>query len=464
MLKIFSRYIPIKSILLLITENLWITATLAFLVELRSRYLLQQEDLNLAEIAWKVALITLLCQISLFYNEVYDLSVVHTRRELVIRALQSFGAGAIVLGLLYSAFPALMIGNGVVVAFVVLAVLVLLGWRAVISAASRFYEVPRRILLVGTGDLAVDLLRGLEERPDLNMQVIGVLGDSPEAARPPLVNAKMIGTTADLEEIAERQNVDRVVVALPDRRDKLPVRALLNLKLRGVIIDDAHSLYEKLTGKIRTTALPMSWLVFSDGFHAVARKVRRKQVLDFFLALTVGVLALPIAVVVAILIKLDSCGPVLFSQERVGFRGRVFRLFKFRTMRLDAEAEGVPQWATEDDPRVTRVGRFLRQARLDEIPQIWNVLLADMSFVGPRPERPYFVEMLREKLPYYDERHSVRPGITGWAQIHYHYGATVEDALEKLQYDLFYIKNLSLFLDLAVVFQTGKIVLFGRGR
>lgn len=467
MLKIFSRYIPVKTILLLVTENLWITGTLAILLVLRARYILHDE-VNLAELApelaVKVALITLICQVSLFYNQLYDLSIVNNRRELIIRGLQSFGAAAVILGLLYVIFPALMMGNGVVAAFVGLGVLILLGWRMVVGAASRLYEVPWRVLVLGCGDLAVDLVTALRERPDLKMDVVGFLTARPELVGTSLVNPRVLGMTSELHEVVETEKVDRVVVALPDRRNSLPMRELLELKLRGVTVEDGHSLYEKVTGKIRTTALPPSWMVFSDSFQALSRKVRYKQFLDFCLALVALVLALPIAVVAAILTKLDSPGPVLFSQERVGLRGRVFRVFKFRTMRPDAEAAGGPQWATEDDPRITRVGRFLRKVRLDELPQIWNVLKGDMSFIGPRPERPHFVALLSEQLPYYNQRHCVRPGLTGWAQIRYHYGSSVEDALEKLQYDLFYVKNLSFFLDLAILFETGRIILFGRGR
>jgi len=464
MLKLFSRYVPIKTVLLLVTENVLITGTLAALLQWWARPLVQDSDV--AMVALRVAFITLIFQISLFYNDLYDLSVVHTRSELLIRTLQSFGVAGVLLSILFWMFPALVIGEGnyVVVIFLVIGVLFLLGWRTLVHFASRFYETPRRLLVVGTGEVAVDLVKALLERSDLNMKVVGFLGESDEQVGSVLVNPKVVGVTDQLEELVESHNVDRVVVALSDRRNKLPVLALLNLKLRGVIIEDAHTLFENVTGKIRTTALPPSWLVFSEGFSALDRKVRLKQAFDFVLALVAAILALPFALVIPILIKLDSAGPALFRQDRVGYRGKTFKVTKFRTMRKDAEDLAGPQWATEDDPRITRIGRFLRKSRLDELPQIWNILKGDMSWVGPRPERPHFVAMLTEQLNYYAERHSVRPGLTGWAQTRYHYGSTVEDALEKLQYDLFYIKNLSFGLDLAILFETGKIVLFGRGR
>jgi sugar transferase (PEP-CTERM system associated) len=464
MLKLFSRYVPLKTVLLLVTENVLITGTLAALLQWWARSLFQDADVG--SVALRVAFITLVFQVSLFYNDLYDLTVVHTRSELLIRTLQSFGAAGVLLSILFYIFPSLIIGEGnyVVVLFLVIGVLFLLGWRTLVGYAARFYETPRRVLVVGTGDVAVDLVKALRDRPDLNMKVMGFLGESAEQVGSVLVNPKVVGVTEQLEELVESHNIDRVVVALPDRRNRLPVRALLNLKLRGVVIEDAHTLFENVTGKIRTTALPPSWLVFSEGFSALDRKVRLKQAFDFLLALVAAAVALPAGLVIAILVKLDSKGPALFRQERVGYRGKVFRVAKFRTMREDAEAQAGPQWATEDDPRITRLGRFLRKSRLDELPQIWNILHGDMSWVGPRPERPHFVQLLTEQLNYYAERHSVRPGLTGWAQIRYHYGSSVEDALEKLQYDLFYIKNLSLALDLAILFETGKIVLFGRGR
>lgn len=463
MLKLFSRYVPLKTVLLLVTENVLITGTLAALLQWWAVSLVEG-DVRL--VALRVAFITLIFQISLFYNDLYDLSVVHTRSELLIRTLQSFGAAGVLLSILFWLFPALVIGEGnyVVVIFLVIGVLFLLGWRTLVHFASRFYETPRRVLVVGTGEMAVDLVKALVERSDLNMKVVGFLGESNEQVGSVLVNPKVVGITDQLEELVESHNIDRVVVALSDRRNKLPVRALLNLKLRGVIIEDAHTLFENVTGKIRTTALPPSWLVFSEGFSALDRKVRVKQVFDFALAVVAAVLALPFAVFIPLLIKLDSAGPAFFRQERIGYRGKVFKVVKFRTMRKDAEALAGPVWATEDDPRITRVGSFLRKSRIDELPQIWNILCGDMSWVGPRPERPHFVAILSDQLNYYAERHSVRPGLTGWAQIRYHYGSTVEDALEKLQFDLFYIKNLSLGLDLAIMFETGKIVLFGRGR
>jgi sugar transferase (PEP-CTERM system associated) len=466
MLKILSRYVSLKTLLLLVTEVFWIAAAMTILGNLYARYVEGwPEGINIPYLAARVALITLVCQVSMYYNDLYDLEVVNSRQELLIRILQSFGVACLVLVPVFLIFPNMVIHSSTVVAAAVLVgVLILLGWRMLITLAYRLYEVPKRVVILGTGPLAMDMVQALNARSDLSLKVIGLIAGAHEntGAVPPEI--PVLGVMEKLEELAELHAVNRVVVALSDRRGTLPIRELLALKLRGVEIDDAHSFYEKVTGKIRTTALPPSWLVFGEGFQELNRKVRHKEVLDFLLALIASVPALPIAAVVALIVKLDSRGPIMFKQERVGYKGKTFLMYKFRTMRTDAEAVGGPQWATEDDPRITRAGRWLRKTRLDEIPQLWNVLRGEVSMVGPRAERPHFVAILSEQLNYYAERHVVRPGITGWAQIRYPYGASVEDALQKLQYDLFYIKNCSLGLDLLILFETVKIVLFGRGR
>jgi len=466
MLKILSRYVSLKTLLLLVTEVFWIAAVMTVLGNLYAHYVAHWEEGVDVPFLWmRVALITLICQLSMYYNDLYDLEVVNSRQELLIRILQSFGVACLVLFPVFWIFPKMVIhSSNVVAAAVLVGVLILLGWRMLITLAYRIYEVPKRVMILGTGPLAMDMVGALNARSDLSLKVIGLIGGVSEDTSKVPESLKVLGTMDKLEELAELHAVNRVVVALSDRRGTLPIRELLALKLRGVEIDDAHSLYEKVTGKIRTTALPPSWLVFGEGFQELHRKVRHKEVFDFFLSLVAGVVALPICAVVAVIVKLDSRGPIMFKQERVGYKGKTFMMFKFRTMRIDAEAIGGPQWASEDDPRITRAGRWLRKTRLDEIPQLWNVLRGEVSIVGPRAERPYFVEMLSEQLNYYAERHVVRPGITGWAQIRYPYGASVEDALQKLQYDLFYIKNLSFFLDLLIMFETVKIVLFGRGR
>ena len=278
-----------------------------------------------------------------------------------------------------------------------------------------------------------------------------------------IVNPKVLGLNAELREIVEKNQIHNVVVELRDRRGRLPVDELLELKMRGIAVEEATSVYERVTGKIAIESLKPSWMVFGDGFEVSRRILIQKQIVSFSASSLLLLLCLPLFPLIALLIKLDSSGPVFFRQDRVGQGGKTFSLLKFRSMCQDAERDSGPVWARADDKRVTRLGKLLRRTRLDEVPQLINVLRGDMSLVGPRPERPKFVQDLSDTIPFYALRHSVKPGITGWAQINYRYGNSVEDAVEKLQYDLFYIKNISWALDLLILLNTVKIVLVRKG-
>jgi exopolysaccharide biosynthesis polyprenyl glycosylphosphotransferase len=283
---------------------------------------------------------------------------------------------------------------------------------------------------------------------------------SPDRGGVPL-NREAVAT--HLVTVVQKRRAHRVIVAMPDRRGTLPVEELLALRLSGVRVDEATSWLEKINGRIEVGELYPSWLIFAEGFRFSLFNRILRRTLNFSVALIGLIFALPILPFVALAVRLSSSGPIFYSQERVGKGGRVFKCHKFRTMRKDAEADTGATWAADNDPRITKVGKFLRASRLDEIPQLWCVLVGDMHFVGPRPERPEFVAQLSTQIPYYGVRHTVRPGITGWAQVQYKYGNTIEDAREKLQYDLFYIKNASIGLDFWIVFQTVKIVILGRG-
>lgn len=274
--------------------------------------------------------------------------------------------------------------------------------------------------------------------------------------------ATVVGDYSQIFQICQTGGVDRIVVALDERRGKFPLEQLLICRLKGIPVDDGVAFTEQLAGKLSVESIHPSFLIFSDGFKRSAIFKRVKRILDIAGSLFGLIIFSLVSVVISIAIKLESKGPVLYRQERVGEDGKIFRLLKFRSMRADAEANG-PVWAQENDQRVTRVGKVIRKLRLDEIPQMFNVLKGEMSFVGPRPERPFFVDQLKSEIPFYSERHVVKPGITGWAQISYRYGASKEDALEKLKYDLYYIKHMSLLFDLMIVFQTIKIVFLGKG-
>jgi sugar transferase (PEP-CTERM system associated) len=267
-----------------------------------------------------------------------------------------------------------------------------------------------------------------------------------------------------LPALARRLGVDEIVVALTERRaGSMPLRQLLDCKVAGVKVHDLNTHFEKTLGQIRIDYLNASWLIFGDGFNQGLWRTAVKRVFDLFCATILLVLSLPVMLATAVLIKLESPGPVLYRQVRTGLHGRSFSIAKFRSMRNDAEKDGKPVWAAANDARVTRVGAVIRRLRIDELPQLFNVLLGEMSLVGPRPERPYFVEQLTQEIPFYALRHSVKPGVTGWAQVRYPYGATVEDSQEKLQYDLYYVKNHTLFLDLLVLMETVSVVLTGKG-
>jgi sugar transferase (PEP-CTERM system associated) len=320
------------------------------------------------------------------------------------------------------------------------------------------------VLILGTGASAQQLAIELLRRAPLGFRVVGFLGEHRAEVGRRLVNPSVIGTIEDLPTIVQRENLNLIVVALEDRRGKMPVAGLLRCRLAGVRVEEAAGFFERLTGKILVKNLRPSWLVFSQGFNKPRLLRNTKTAGEFVIAFAMLVLLAPFLGLIALLVKLDSPGPVFYRQERAGEKGRAFWLYKFRTMRIGAETATGPVWSAADgDPRVTRVGRHLRRMRLDELPQLLNVLRGEMSFVGPRPERPHFVDMLRRIVPYYDERHSVKPGITGWAQIKFRYGSTIEDAEEKLQFDLYYIKHMSFVFDAGILLDTLKVALLGRG-
>jgi sugar transferase (PEP-CTERM system associated) len=411
----------------------------------------------------KALLITVICQLCLYYSDMYDLRVLSDRRELFIRIVQSLGATSFLLAATYYWFPALMIGRGVFVLSAFFVVTLVAGWRIAFEWLAN--RAPRkRLLLVGTGPAAIALARELfDRRHDLGLEIIGFVDPNPAKVGMPLINPGIIGTIDDIPLIVHERSVDRVVVSLGDARGMLPMDKLLEMKLNGVTFDHLASVYEELTGKIAVENLRPSWLIFSPGFRKGRFLQTMKRAIDILAGAFGLVLLAPIMGLTALVVKYTSPGGAVYRQERVGLHGKVFTLCKFRSMRSDAEAKSGAVWAQTNDPRITGIGRFMRKTRLDELPQLWNVLRGDMSLVGPRPERPEFVTSLTQQIPFYGQRHVVRPGLTGWAQVRYAYGASVEDSMEKLQYDLYYIKNLSIALDLFVIFSTIKTVILRRG-
>jgi sugar transferase (PEP-CTERM system associated) len=374
---------------------------------------------------------------------------------------RALGSAAILLGSLYFFVPKLLVGRGV---FFIAMVLISFASGACEAAFRKnwAFAKPQRILILGTDELAFMVGQTLRRRDDLNLHIVGFVAESPSKRMPdkPISRDRIVGEIDEIRALVEKHRVDRIVVAMQERRGSLPTAALVQLKVRGVIIEEAHVTLACLTGHLCLRAIRPSSFVFSDGFRRSNATMVLKRILDLSLATTGFIIALPIMLLLIAAIKLESPGAAMYRQSRVGRQGRCFELLKLRSMRDDAERHGA-QWAVANDPRVTRIGKFIRQYRLDELPQFLNIIRGEMSFVGPRPERPLFVEQLREAIPYYDERHSVRPGLTGWAQVRYGYGATIGDATRKLEYDLFYLQNMSIFFDCAIVLRTAKTVLSG---
>jgi sugar transferase (PEP-CTERM system associated) len=456
-MQVFNRNVSVRGLTVFGFETLLISGSMALAASIHGGF----ESPATGAILWKIAAVTALCELCFYYNDLYDLTVVHSNRELVVRLLQAAGAATIVLAAACLAFPTLLLDPSTFVTALGVFVVAVLTWRLVFNRLAHAPHLEERVLIVGTGLTARTLAQQIGRQQDFAYRLIGFVEESDETSM--IRQHDVLGTAADIDRIVTSRHVDRIVVGLSDRRGHLPIEQLLRAKMTGVRVEDATTTYERLTGKILLDGLKPSWLIFSDGFRASRITRFVKRMLDLSFSIILAIVTLPLMALTAIAIRLDSAGPLLYSQERVGENGAVFKIFKFRSMRADAELAGKPVWARDNDDRITRVGRLIRKARLDELPQLWNIMRGDMSFVGPRPERPFFVEQLAQDIPFYLQRHSVKPGLTGWAQVKYQYGSTVEDAMEKLRYDLYYIKHMSIIFDLTIVLDTVKVILFGKG-
>lgn len=464
MIRIFNQYVSIKRLSVMSVECILIVLSVVLAVRLRfwndpSEF---RAYVHLPSFGFRVFLILAAFQISFYYTNLHGLSITRRQIQFVVALGQAAGAASLVLGLLYYLFPVFLIGRGVFFIALMLLLASVLLCRLVFDGAWQIAALKENVLILGHGELAVTVAEELERRGDLNCNIVGYLGETAGAGEEG-PGHPVLGKPDALEDIVRTLKVHRIVVALEDRRGTLPVRELVRIRVKGVRIEDAHSTIAALTGRVRLHTVKPSWFVFSDGFRRTRLILLAKRVFDIFFSLIGLAVSLPVMALVAVAIRLESKGPVIYRQPRVGMGGDVFDVLKFRSMRVDAEAQSGAQWAQSNDPRVTRVGKYIRQFRLDELPQFINVIRGEMSFVGPRPERPVFVEMLRKEISYYDERHSVRPGLTGWAQVQYPYGASIEDAFRKLEYDLFYLQNMTLSFDLAIIIQTIRTVCTGNG-
>ena len=455
MVNVFIQAVNRRSLALIACESLFITAAVGVIA-----YLLYGGQpgpfLMTPNLAPKSLLIAFTCQVCLYYADLYEFGMTSDRRELFARILKAVGFSSILTGALYSLFPGLVIGDGVVQITAVIAVALAIGWRITFVWLTTRVAPRQRFLIVGTSATARNFARELQSREEVGVTIVGFVDAEP--------SADVIGSFDDIPAIVRARSVDRVVVSLADARGKLPMETLLQMKLNGVTFDHLASVYEEYTGKIAVENLRPSWLIFADGFRKSRGHAVMKRAVDVIVAGAALLLVLPLLAVIALAVRLTSRGPVFYHQRRVGQSGRLFHVHKFRSMRQDAEAATGAVWAAKrGDARITPLGRILRRSRLDELPQLWNILCGHMSLVGPRPERPEFVGALSQQIPFYAQRHIVKPGLTGWAQVRYTYGASVEDALEKLQYDLFYIKHMSIVMDLLIMLETVKTVILRRG-
>jgi sugar transferase (PEP-CTERM system associated) len=455
MIRLLNVYYPTRTLALLLCEALLVSGSFllatAYLVGPDTYISLVYENGIL-----KIAGITVLTLLLSHYFDLYEPQRIAGRWEIYFRLLLLLSVLSFLLAGLVYFFPDLDIGPNVLVLGVSILVVALVVWRWMYEWVLGLSAFRERVYVLGSGKRARNVVEILRARRDAGMEVVA--GSSEGVS-----GGELERFAADLRAFCTpKPSIERVIVAMEDRRKSMPVRELLDLRLRGVVIEDASAVMEKLLGKLPLDGLNPSSLIFTHGFNVKASQQILRRLVSVTASFILLAICLPFIPFIILAVRLSSPGPIFFRQTRVGLRGRLFSVIKFRTMRQDAEAKGAV-WATRNDPRITLLGRFMRRTRLDEIPQLWNVLRGEMGFVGPRPERPEFVQWLSGEIPFYELRHLIRPGITGWAQVRYHYGASLEETKQKLEYDLYYVKHLSLGLDLLIMFETVKTILLGRG-
>ncbi|MDQ2833225.1 MAG: TIGR03013 family PEP-CTERM/XrtA system glycosyltransferase [Acidobacteriota bacterium] len=456
MIRLLNVYYPTRTIVLLLCEALIVSGCFLLAMVLLvgpDTYLV----LNYEYGSLKILGLTILTLLSSYYFDLYEPQRMTERWEIYFRLLLVLGFLSFLLSAIVWVFPDADIARYVLLLGLIFLTIALVAWRSAYEWIIGREMFRERVYVLGAGERAQKVVDLLGSRKDAGMEVIGWGGYlADKAERKEAFNAALEGFGG------AKPKIDRVIVALEDRRGELPLRELLNLRFQGVVIEEAGSLLERLTGKLYLDGLRPSSFIYSEGFRVKPSQQIARRIVSTLTAAVGLLLFLPFLPFVVLLVRLSSPGPIFFRQTRVGMGGKNFSVYKFRTMRTDAEVAGA-KWATKNDPRVTRVGMFMRKTRLDEVPQLWNVLRGDMGFVGPRPERPEFVPWLSEQIPYFNLRHMIRPGLTGWAQVRYGYGATLEQAREKLEFDLYYIKHMTLGLDLLIMFETVKTIIRRQG-
>lgn len=466
MLKFFNKYYSIRNLVFFILESLLVFFSIYIAIHLfYDGYISHENRLNI----WiRIGLITFILQIVLYYCSLYEFRRNIKLIDLILKIVQAVGITCIILSAIYFIYPPIILNQGIFLGGIFILLFFLVSWRIIYIYLSQSGFWNDNIIIVMDGSLGKYIIDEIKSNLDSGY-TIQYIFLSP-GSRLSIEDLSDMGfekhhifkNLNKLCELAVKEKIKKIIVALEEKRGNSPIGALLECRTKGIDIIDGITFYENLCGKVLVTEAAPSWLVFSDGFSRYKIKLATKRLLDIILA-TIGLILLsPIFLVISILVKATSKGPIFFIQERTGQWERPYRMFKFRTMKEDSEKNGA-QWAQVGDSRITGLGSILRRFRQDEIPQFWNVLKGDMSFVGPRPEIPQFVNNLKQKIPYYSERHSLKPGITGWAQVNYPYGASEKDALKKLEYDLFYVKNMTILFDLYIILKTVKTVFTGQG-
>ena len=461
MIRFFGHYIPRSILFVLLMEfAIFMSSTYA---GMHLRWLGEVPGAMLLDLLPRALMFTAVMLTSLMMFGLYDTGEWEGgMRGMVLRFAGGATLGFVLMTLVFYLIPGFFLGRGIFGLTFLLALTGSLLVRFSVFSWANFAPLKRRILVLGTGSRAAKISRLLERR-GVGGRIL-LAGFLPLGGTHHFVDHDMIlGEDGPLADLCRHHSVSEIVIAIRDRRGGLPLEELLECRLMGIKVTELSTFFEREAGQLQLETLNASWMIHSEGFQNGVARDFNKRIFDLCASALLLALTLPVMGIAALLIVTESGFPVIYRQERVGQHDRPFTIFKFRSMKTDAEKGGVPQWAAKDDDRVTRMGRILRKLRIDELPQIFNVFKGDMSFVGPRPERPYFVEKLSSEIPYFKCRHSVKPGITGWAQVRYAYGASIEDSIEKLQYDLYYVKNHSLFLDFMILFQTIQVVLWGKG-
>ena len=461
MIRLFRVFIPTSVVALLVSEVIltytcYVVATFLMMEAAPEVFLLDDNG-------WlRISLVVACLMLGIYFHDLYTQFRIRSRVLLLQQVIVVVGVTFLTQALLvYLRLPDLILPTWVMIVGSGLTLILLPIWRILFSTVVMKAMGSERVLFLGTSSVSQEIVQYLMEHPETGLTALGYIDNVDTGAE--IAGAKVLGRISDLEITVDQFRPDRIVVGMAERRERLPVNQLLELRLSGIHIEDALTTYESTFGRISTRELRPSQLIFSTELGPNPSRVILQSVYSMTIAVVASVVALPIMALVAIAVRLSSPGPALYSQRRTGKNDVPFMLYKFRSMYADAEAHSGAVWAKKDDPRITPVGKWLRKLRLDELPQLFNVLKGDMSIVGPRPERPEFVAELERRIPYYRQRHCVKPGITGWAQINHKYGDTIEDTIVKLEYDLYYIKNLAPALDAFIIFHTAKVMLLSRG-